>query len=590
MKCDEVQKRLSEWADHSVGDGDLIRSGPRADGEDSRHMGLRESPDEESVRDEERVRDEDRVRDENRVAVEQHLAKCESCRAEAAAMQSLSADLRAALSTSSEQQERVVAGFLKAVGNLESTTSAEGLVANGTRLNRDLQGEAGESPVAPDPQGRLEERGGAVRPAPNNSTLSERGWAFYAPLLLAASAGFLVAWLIFGVNGQTPNTAKSIRADADKTSPSVAPGNGANAARQSVKGQSVKGQGAGPAVVHSANPGQLATVNVSVGSVEAWTSSGREWEQLPEQDLFFCPSSSEIRTKKDAVCELEFADGSVLRLDESSQVKIGDANEIEVISGKVWCRAGANSALSVSSSQASATPPADNHLAAKMKWTATCAGSTCVVTSVKGSEVNVMASKGNIDFQCESQNSNIARGQMVRIVDGKILPSDGSFDPIAATRWIHAILKEKGPNDPELNELIRELLLKTGYSKANFMYEDEIRTLGQHAVLPLLEYLAADEFTAQLQGRRRAARLASDLAPSWAIPDLIERLGDDDSQVAAVCAEALFRLAGTDLNQPVEKWRDNQELRLEAQQQWRKWWQLKKAQMPKRPIPLRVSA
>ncbi|MEO1973852.1 MAG: hypothetical protein ABGX07_19975 [Pirellulaceae bacterium] len=164
------------------------------------------------------------------------------------------------------------------------------------------------------------------------------------------------------------------------------------------------------------------------------------------------------------------------------------------------------------------------------------------------------------------------------------MPSSGPFDAIAATWWIHAILREKNLGDPELNERIRDLLLAAGYTKVVFHGDDEIRSLGEQAVLPLLAYLKSPQFKNQKPQRRRAASLTSDLAPMWAIGDLIGMLSDDDAEVAAICSRALVRLAGTNLGEPVEQWQDDLERRLAVQQRWREWWQLREAKMPKHPL------
>lgn len=478
---------------------------------------------------------DDELSDDERAVVEQHVDHCNECRLVGEELASLGASLRDSFQIKIEPRERVVAGFLESVPDVESS---------------------------------------AVQ-APHSQRRSS-DWGWYLSLLVSAAAGFLLAWFVFsnpagrdrpqqaehsnpdGTSGQKPDRYVGNERAPDRTGPDRT----------------------GPDRTGVDNENQLAVVNVSVGQIESRESDGDDWQTLPDIATFACPPSSEIRTRKEALCEVELPNGNIVRMDESSRVKFVDNDQIEVMRGQVWCQAAKDGEMSVSSLE----PKPGTGTQSKTSWTARCVGNTCVVTTVKGGETSVFTSKGSIDFLSEMATTSLKSGEVVRIVDGKIVPAEEQFDPIAATRWIHAILKEKGPDDPEFNERIREMLVRTGYAKVNFLYENEIRDLGQHAVLPLMEYLASQQFQKDRNNRRRAAKLASDLAPSWAIPDLIERITDHDPDVAATCGTALVRLAGTDLRSPVSSWGDDMERRKEIQGFWNDWWKLRKDQMPKRPM------
>lgn len=473
---------------------------------------------------------------DDRASVEQHMARCDDCRRMGDELSELGESLHESLQTAPEQQERLVEAFLASVPSGEVSASETGTA----RLPRSERRRSGD-------------------------------WRWYLSLLVSAAAGFLLAWGIMSSdrpdqanNGEREEKPSDAKARDDEQ---FAAGDGNGNDSNSNDGR------------------EMAVVNVSVGQIESRENSEGQWRALLEVDTLGCNPSSEIRTQKEALCELQLPNGNIVRLDESSQIKFVDSDQIQVVRGQVWCRAGKDGEMSVCSLEA--TP--NRNAAANASWTAKCVGNTCVVTSVKGHETSVFASKGSIDFLSDLTTTSLKRGEMVRIVDGKIVAGEQQFDPVAATRWIHAILKEKGPDNPELNERIRELLVHAGYAKVNFLYEDEIRNLGQHAVLPLMEYLASQQFQEDRRNRRRAAKLAADLAPSWAIPDLIDRIDDHDSQVAASCGNALVRLAGTDLSVPVDSWGDDIERRKEVQKSWREWWQLRKDQMPKRPMSQNTS-
>lgn len=473
--------------------------------------------------------------------IDAHLATCEACRMAGDEMRRIGDALSDELLVSVGDRNEVTRRFLASV--------------DGAAPREEAGETAGDSAGARPGMGRR-----------------SRDWAWYLGLLVSAAAGFLLAWAVFGIgpadSSREANSPPSPRKSSESTAGSSRVG---DHRENTAEGKDDDHGGVD----------DFALVNVSLGQIESRENTNATWQALPEIARFRCPPSSELRTQEKAVCELQLANGSIVRLDESSTVRFINEEKIEVVSGQVWCQAGENGELSVSSVE----PQVSGNSHAKVAWTAKCVGDTCVVTSVKGQETNVFASKGNVNISSDKRSRSLKRGEMVRIVDGEIVPFRDNFDPVAATRWIHTILKEKGPNNPELNERIRELLVEAGYTKVNFLYEEEIRNLGQHAVLPLLEYLADQQFQDDRFNRRRAARLASDLAPSWVIPQLIEHLDDHDTQVVVPCAVALQRLAGTDLGFALESWSGDAQRRQEVQAAWREWWRLRKDQMPAGPSP-----
>ena len=74
-----------------------------------------------------------------------------------------------------------------------------------------------------------------------------------------------------------------------------------------------------------------------------------------------------------------------------------------------------------------------------------------------------------------------------------------------------------------------------------------------------------------------AARLLSDLAPPWAIPDLIALLGDHDGEVRFHAATALHRLTGLTLGlSPAACASDSGPAVELTQKKWQAWWEQNK--------------
>src|SRR5262249_36103599 len=118
-------------------------------------------------------------------------------------------------------------------------------------------------------------------------------------------------------------------------------------------------------------------------------------------------------------------------------------------------------------------------------------------------------------------------------------------------------------------------------------YEDEIRALGDHCVLPLARYIQSSAFTGPLEQRRRvqAARILSDVAQPWSIPELITLLKNPDGEVRYYAARGLNRLAGPSQAMAAEQFRDRSPDQLAPMiDRWQHWWDQNKDRYPAGPM------
>ena len=118
-------------------------------------------------------------------------------------------------------------------------------------------------------------------------------------------------------------------------------------------------------------------------------------------------------------------------------------------------------------------------------------------------------------------------------------------------------------------ERVNEMLAMLGRTKMAHLYEYEMRSLGDHCVLPLTRFVQSPQSNDDIYRRREAARIASDLASPAYIPAMIELLDDADPDVRVVAARALLRLTGSTRGFDEAYWRAAD---LEAgRASWRAW-------------------
>src|SRR5207302_4453386 len=142
------------------------------------------------------------------------------------------------------------------------------------------------------------------------------------------------------------------------------------------------------------------------------------------------------------------------------------------------------------------------------------------------------------------------------------------------------LLIRKGHADRELAERVDDLLARNGDSKQSELYEAEIRSLGEYAVLPLLRYVESPRSLSDGERRLVAMRIVSDLAPPWAIGDLIGLLMHSDADVRFLSAAALERLTNQTQGVPTETWRGNPPEWEPAAAAWQSWWSKNSGRYP----------
>jgi hypothetical protein len=295
-------------------------------------------------------------------------------------------------------------------------------------------------------------------------------------------------------------------------------------------------------------------LDIATGPVEIRSTDG-EWQRMLTGAAVM--RSSRVRTGAGVRCEFALDDGSQVRLNENSELQLDDSRRVNLANGQVF---------SVVAKQSS--PFELNVAGAKLTAVGTKFDVQCHTDHVVLAVVD-----GQMRLSGQGTAQIVDQGQVVNFANGRVTRVEGAQALDQATRWITDILVLKGRDDPELNARIDDLFAQIGEDKMAFLRENELKALGDRCVVPLSRYLQSPRSNGQLFKREEAARILSDVAQPWCIPDLIQLLQDGDGEVRASAARALLRLTNQTQNRSVTQWHDEPaESGQAAYQAWQEWW------------------
>ncbi len=292
--------------------------------------------------------------------------------------------------------------------------------------------------------------------------------------------------------------------------------------------------------------------------------------QPPNQ--FWCPadvgekvtSGSHVRTGSAVRCEFHTPDGSEVRLNGDTELVFLSNRRFTLIKGQILAQvAAADSPFQVGIPDATVT-------ALGTEFDLQCRPKETVLTVLQGST----------KVEGKGPETVVRGGQAAIIVDGSVRETQVIHNLVKATEWTHELLMLKGRDNPELAQRVNDILATIGQTKMDEISEQDIRSLGDHCVLPLTRYIQSPRSRAPGNHRRRilAARLVADLAQPWSIPYLIELLSDPDGQVRSSSAQALKRLTQCTFGGEPKAW--GQRSSPEACQEWQSWWKENKDRFP----------
>jgi ferric-dicitrate binding protein FerR (iron transport regulator) len=390
-----------------------------------------------------------------------------------------------------------------------------------------------------------------MNPAMSSSPASSPNWA---SLGLALALGFLIAPLIFPPwKSQRP-----VQGSRETTRDGLA--------------------GMPPTIV--ATPVARLVDATGPEGVECDERTRGAWQPVAKLPNFLCPSEGSVRTDEKVRCELVTADGCVVRMNSGTEIVFHSASCVELKRGEIWCRSTPQSPLEVVPSLAPTVAEDAAPRRVASKWSCTAADGSCLLcVTEKGEKVRVTAAAGNVSVKASHESLQLDPSEAA-VITREHINRDQSSDRLLAASWMQPLLIRKGHADGELAERVGDLLAQIGESERSEVYDAEIRSLGEYSVLPLLRYLESPS-SASASGRRLVAmRIISDLAPPWAIGDLIGLLPHADPEVRYLSAAALQRLTAQTQGVPLENWRGDPAEWEPAIAAWQSWWSKNRNRYP----------
>lgn len=390
-----------------------------------------------------------------------------------------------------------------------------------------------------------------LRTPPTSEVRSTAAGGSWPRLLLAAAAGFLLALLLFPPWRRGPIVELPPRIPGAETDDPIARGGAAAT--------------------------DLARLVVATGDIETRRPGAAEWTLVSESHPFQCAPGTEVRTGEGIRCELETASGCTIRVDQSAELAVRTPDELELRRGAVWCRAPEGASLRIVPAKVADAGSARN-------WSFSCPSNSIALTEVRAAgKLRVQSAGGDIELATPEFRRLVRSGEAAELVDGQLTLEPRHADALLATSWMHDLLVRRGHDSPELHQRVDRLLAHVGRSKVTNLYEDEIRSLGEYCVLPLMRFVQSPSSRNEPAQRATAMRVLADVAPPWLIADLIELLSDDDRQVRVLAAAALLRLTSHDQGRPPTDWSASPAECAPSLDAWRLWWSKHRHRYP-RPI------
>jgi hypothetical protein len=235
----------------------------------------------------------------------------------------------------------------------------------------------------------------------------------------------------------------------------------------------------------------------------------------------------ELEVPEDGRATLVYADGTEVRLDRGCRIAIPGGRGLDLAAGRVWSRVSPGDPFLLSAGDA------------KVSVLGTELG---VHRASEGTEVQLYSGKARVE--AAGTVRDLAAGQEVELADGRLSEPRRFHSEAIATGWMLELVAHAGNRDRELAEHVDRLLVDMGRTKAVMIQEETLaRELGGTCRVPLARYLVSEGAQADLEPRRKAARVLVRIADASVARDLATALRDPDAEVRVSAAQALRRVS-----------------------------------------------
>jgi ferric-dicitrate binding protein FerR (iron transport regulator) len=250
-------------------------------------------------------------------------------------------------------------------------------------------------------------------------------------------------------------------------------------------------------------------------------------------------AGDQIRTAPGSKCEIRTPDGSLIRLNESTEIQFPDLHSVHLKEGQVFALVvPQKTPFRFSTDQATLQCPEgmldlthEEQREIKSKFS-------------PPSHVTSLAVLEGRAVMADQKSEQVVQPETACNVVEKTAESPVGIDPLLRSRWIHDLLKSKRRGDPEVGRRVTALLARLGRTKTPELFTQEIRSLGDLSVPPLMSIVTALPPGLSAYDRREAAALLADLAGPPEVPALVPLTSDADSDVAEAASQALSRITG----------------------------------------------
>ncbi len=233
-----------------------------------------------------------------------------------------------------------------------------------------------------------------------------------------------------------------------------------------------------------------------------------------------------VRTPEGTRCSLSLTDGSELRLDRGTEIRLVGRRNVEVLSGRIWSRVSPGAPFRV-----------------RARETEVSVLGTELGVRILPEYTTVQLFSGYARVESKGKSTELFGGQQIRV------PRDGPtvklhVDTVLATGWMLELYARAGPHEKELADRINEYIVAMGRLKAVGMEEKRIvKDLGPICRVPLARYLVSEQAKYELEPRRKAARVLVFIGDGSVAGELANALSDPDEEVRFSAGQALNRIS-----------------------------------------------
>lgn len=224
-------------------------------------------------------------------------------------------------------------------------------------------------------------------------------------------------------------------------------------------------------------------------------------------------------------------DGTELRLDRESSLRLAGERRVELTGGRAWSRVAPGAPFRFECGSVSVA-----------------VHGTELSVERSGERTEVLLFHGAAEVEAGGVTRALAAGESAVWEEGQLSGACRIESEALATGWMLELYAYSGTHQKDLAEHLDRLLIEMGHRKLVSLEERVLETeLAGVCRVPLARYLVSEGARDEPESRRRAARVLERIADSSVALSLSEALRDPDSEVRLSAARALNRVSQGEL-------------------------------------------